>query len=285
MSRSAYFLIADITGYTDFLPGSELEHAQGIMQSLLTVLVESATPPMRLAKFEGDAVFCYAPADAVVQPQALLDMAENIYCKFAAALGRICRNTTCPCWACRRAGDLDLKFVLHAGEYAEQSIAGRTEFTGTAVIVAHRLMKNRIREATGYGAYVFVTDAAISAMGTDKLRALGTRHSEAIEGLGEVAGWVLDMAPVWSDRWERERQWVAPDEKLWFPALSATFPISPAGDMELPARARPTPALDRRHDRHDGRWPGGWSAGRRRHPTLRPRQASPRLRDRRLAAL
>src|SRR5438128_11199366 len=125
MSRTGYFLIADISGYTEFLAGSELEHAQGIMQSLLTVLVEAIAPPMQRTKFEGDAVFCHAPADDIARPQTILDGIDDIYCRFAAALERIRRNTTCACRACRRAGDLNLKFVLHHGEYAEQTIAGR----------------------------------------------------------------------------------------------------------------------------------------------------------------
>ena len=228
MSRNGYFLIADISGYTEFLAGSELEHAQGIMQALLETLVESIAPPMHLAKFEGDAVFCYAPAERVVQAQSVLDGVENIYCKFAAALERIRLNTTCPCQACRRAGDLDLKFVLHHGEYAEQSIAGRKELAGTAVIVAHRLMKNAIRESLGIKAYVFVTDAATAAMGAEQALAHAARHNETIDGIGPLAGWVTDMAPVWQRRRDKERTWIAPGEALWFPALGGTLPISPA---------------------------------------------------------
>ena len=228
MSRNGYFLIADISGYTEFLAGSELEHAQGIMQALLETLVESIAPPMHLAKFEGDAVFCYAPAEQVMQAQSVLDGVENIYCKFAAALERIRRNTTCPCQACRRAGDLDLKFVLHHGEYAEQSIAGRKELAGTAVIVAHRLMKNALRESIGIKAFFFLSDVAAAALGTGKELTPAARHNETIDGIGPVAGWVTDMAPVWEMRRESERAWVAPDAPQWFPALSGTLPVSPA---------------------------------------------------------
>lgn len=228
MSRNGYFLIADITGYTDFFAGSELEHAQGIVQSLLTTLTESIAAPLRLAKLEGDAVFCYAPAEAVRQPPSVLDIVEDVYCRFARALERIRRNTTCPCSACRRAGDLDLKFVLHYGEYAEQSIAGRSELAGTAVIAVHRLLKNRVREATGIDAYVFATDAAGEAMGGGRALQVGTPHGETIDGLGALAGRVLDMAPVWQARRESERAWVAPDQRLWFPALGGTLPIAPS---------------------------------------------------------
>ena len=228
MSRTGYFLIADISGYTEFMAGTELEHSQGIMASLLTTLVEAIAPPMKLTKFEGDAVFCAAPAEGVARAQTILDGVDDLYCRFAGALERIKRNTTCPCQACRKAGDLNLKFALHHGEYAEQSIAGRTELAGTPIIVVHRLLKNRILEATGVQAYLYVTDASARAL--DAVRAFDgkPRHSETIDGIGPVEGWVVDMAPKWAERRERERVWVAPGEKLWFPVLSGTLPISPA---------------------------------------------------------
>jgi len=221
-----YLLIADISGYTEFLAGSELEHAQGIMHSLMTTLVEAVAPPMHLAKFEGDAVFCAAAAPQVSRPHSILDGVDDIYCRFAAALERIRLNTTCPCQACRRAGDLNLKFVLHHGEYAEQTIAGRNELVGAPIIVVHRLMKNRIRESTGIKAYLFVTEAAAAALDATATFAGQPRHAEQIEGIGEVEGWIFDMAPVWAARRDRERIWVAPDATPWFPALRCTLPIS-----------------------------------------------------------
>lgn len=228
MNRASYLLIADVSGYTEFLAGSELEHAQGIMHNLMTALVEAIAPPMRLAKFEGDAVFCAAPAEGVSRPQTILDGVDDIYCRFAGALERIRLNTTCPCQACRKAGDLNLKFVLHHGEYVEQSIAGQNELVGAPVIVVHRLMKNRIRETTGVQAYLYVTDAAAKALEAEPAFAGKPRHEENVENVGTMGGWIVDMMPVWSDRRERERVWVAPDDELWFPALGGTLPVSPA---------------------------------------------------------
>jgi uncharacterized protein YndB with AHSA1/START domain len=226
--RSGYFLIADISGYTRFLADSELEHAQDIIQTLLNSLVEGIAPPMKLAKFEGDAVFCYAPAEAVVRPQTILDGIDDIYSRFSGMRERITRNTTCPCQACRRTADLNLKFVLHHGEYVEQSIAAHCEIAGTAVIVVHRLMKNHIRESTGIDAYLFVTEAAAQALGEIASPAGRIRHDEAVEGIGRVSGWVSDMAPVWRRRREQERAWISPAELLWFPPVGNVLPISPA---------------------------------------------------------
>jgi hypothetical protein len=62
---SACFVIADISGYTCFLAGVELEHAQDVIADVMDTKVRRLRPPFRLAKFEGDAAFFYAVADKV----------------------------------------------------------------------------------------------------------------------------------------------------------------------------------------------------------------------------
>ena len=56
----ACLAIADITGYTRFLAGTELDHAQDILADLTNTVVTSLRPSLRLAKLEGDAVFVYS---------------------------------------------------------------------------------------------------------------------------------------------------------------------------------------------------------------------------------
>ena len=62
----ACFVIADISGYTNFVSGVvELDHAQDILADIIDTLIRALRPPFRLAKFEGDAAFVYALADKV----------------------------------------------------------------------------------------------------------------------------------------------------------------------------------------------------------------------------
>src|SRR5450631_3090423 len=61
--ESACFVIADISGYTAFLAGVELDHAHDIIADVMDTVVRRLRPPARLAKFEGDAAFFYAVAD------------------------------------------------------------------------------------------------------------------------------------------------------------------------------------------------------------------------------
>ena len=41
-----YFLIADITGYTQYLSESELDHAQKSLTALLNLLIKHTRPPL-----------------------------------------------------------------------------------------------------------------------------------------------------------------------------------------------------------------------------------------------
>ena len=56
-----YLLLADISGYTEFLTGTELEHSHAIVTELTKLIRTALTPPMQFVKVEGDAVLCFAP--------------------------------------------------------------------------------------------------------------------------------------------------------------------------------------------------------------------------------
>ncbi len=62
-TESACLLIADISGYTGYLAGVEIEHAQDILADLMGTIVSALRPGFRLAKLEGDAAFTYAITD------------------------------------------------------------------------------------------------------------------------------------------------------------------------------------------------------------------------------
>ena len=42
--QHGYLVLADISGYTSFLAKSELDHAQDILRSILTLLIGELTP-------------------------------------------------------------------------------------------------------------------------------------------------------------------------------------------------------------------------------------------------
>ncbi len=57
---------------------------------------------------------------------------------------RFQRGIFCSCGACQGVGGLSLKIVGHYGEIGIQQIGGRDKLFGPAVILVHRMLKNRI---------------------------------------------------------------------------------------------------------------------------------------------
>jgi hypothetical protein len=194
---TGYLLLSDITGYTAFLTGSELDHANAILKSLFETLLARHTPPLRVTKLEGDAIFAYLPDGQVYASQAILDTIQSLYAGFRTAQEAMRLNTTCTCQACRNIPNLDLKFFIHYGEFILQSLGGSIELSGSDVILVHRLLKNSVTERTGLRAYALFTQAALGKMNTPDFEAELTPHSERYEYLGETYCRLFDLHAFW----------------------------------------------------------------------------------------
>lgn len=194
--ESGFLVIADLTGYTAYLSGSEIEHAPAIAGDLLETIVGRLEPPFRLTKFEGDAAFLFVE-DGRADGSLLLDAIEAAYLAFRRRLRSIDQATSCDCNSCRLAPRLDLKLFVHHGTFVRSRIAGRDELAGSDVILVHRLLKGTgAAEAHGNGFTLF-TAAAVAALGIQP-DSLGLEAGqEAIEHLGLVDTFTLDLEARW----------------------------------------------------------------------------------------
>jgi uncharacterized protein YndB with AHSA1/START domain len=203
-AERACLVIGDISGYTAYLAGSELEHAQDVLADLVETMVGAMRPVLRLAKLEGDAAFAYAP-EAKIDSSMLLDTVEGCYFTFRRRLQSIRQATTYQCNACVLIPNLNLKFFAHDGEFVRHRIAGREEFAGTDVILVHRLMKNSVAETFHLNGYALITAACIAATGLDP-GALGMQpHRETYEHIGEVPAYMHDLEARWKHEQEHRR--------------------------------------------------------------------------------
>ena len=165
--QRGYLVLADLSGYTSFVASTELDHAQGILTNLLGLLRRHLTPALDLAEVEGDALFLHLPERRVLRADGILDLVESTYVGFRDLVHTMQRTARCPCQACQAIPSLDLKFVIHFGDYVLQDVGGATKPFGTSVTLAHRLLKNRVTEVTGWPAYVLLTEAALGRMGIE----------------------------------------------------------------------------------------------------------------------
>lgn len=229
-------LIADITGYTGYLAGTELDHAQDILADLIGSVVTALSPGFRLAKLEGDAAFTYRTGERI-DGSVLLDTVEHCYIGFRRRRRDVRQATSCECNACSRIPDLDLKFVVHHGDTVQQRIAGRRELMGSAVVVAHRLLKNEVVARHQVPAYALISQACVDASDLDPAVLGMRRHADTYDGIGEVEAWVHDLEARWREEEARSRVRVSPEEAILDLTVSAAVPPQVAWEfLTLPGQ-------------------------------------------------
>jgi class 3 adenylate cyclase len=196
-----YLLLADITGYTGFMAGVEREHAvdfsggipvgYAVLGALLNAVIEGLEPDFAVVKLEGDAVFAAASASSLDgQGDHVASRLGAMYRSFTDARTRAIPSSDHICIACPAVAHLDLKAVLHRGTAVRQTVGSGSDLLGPAVTVAHRLLKNTIRDRIGSRPYLFVTDAAATGLG---LSEAGIAHGEVYSDAGQIHGRILEL--------------------------------------------------------------------------------------------
>ena len=196
-----YLLLADISGYTGFMTGVEQAHgvdfsagipaAYAVLGALLDTVIEGVEPEFTLVKLEGDAVFAAAPAARLDgQGDLVLEKLGAMYQAFTDGRTRAIPASDHMCTACPAVAHLDLKAVLHRGHAVRQAVGSGSDLLGPAVTVAHRLLKNTIRDQIGFRPYLFLTDAAATALG---LSEAGLAHREEYVDAGQIQGRILEL--------------------------------------------------------------------------------------------
>jgi len=177
---------------------------------LLQIIVERFRPLLTISKLEGDAVFAYTPEANLPRGELLLDLLESTYVAFRDRQMGIERRTTCECNACRRIPDLDLKVLIHYGDYLRQDVGGIAELLGSDVNLAHRLLKNHVSEATGWRAYMLFTEQSLAHLGVS----LPVTHAqiETYDHLGNVQTYSLDLHERYQALTDARRVFVTAEE-------------------------------------------------------------------------
>lgn len=189
--QHGYLMLADISGYTSFVAQTEIEHADLALSYLLEAIIDKLGSLFTIAKLEGDAVFAYMEESRLQEGKTMLDVIDQSYLAFRDKAASLFAQATCPCKACRAIPTLDLKFILHHGEYVIQQVAGIRDLLGTDVNLLHRLLKNGVAKSTGWKGYALFTDSALEHMKCSKVSYF--KRCETYEHLGDVDIYCMDM--------------------------------------------------------------------------------------------
>lgn len=157
--NDAFVVIADITGYTQFLHGSRFtaDHAQYLVLQLLDAIAEVSGSSLNFIKIEGDAIVFVCDGKTPEVQGKILD--RTIALMVMAFYGRrrsLGLKNTCPCAACRNIDRLDLKMTVDLGPISSFTINEKPDISGLPVIRAFRLLKVKTR----HRANIIVTQMA-----------------------------------------------------------------------------------------------------------------------------
>lgn len=93
------------------------------------------------------------------------------------------QHAVCPCGACLAIIDLTLKFVVHHGPLAEIKVGRFVKPSGTEMIVAHRLLKNGIKN----NEYLLMTEKLLKHAGAEETSEMKwASSSEEYASIGKI---------------------------------------------------------------------------------------------------
>src|SRR3954463_6269480 len=174
----------------DFSEG--IPAAYSILGDLLDSVVQGVMPDLALVKLEGDAVFAAAPAAGRCgRGDRPLETIHGTSRSFIDARTRAIPANDHVCTACPAVAHLDLKVVLHRGPVVRQAVGSGSDLLGPAVTVAHRLLKNTVRDRIGARPYLFMTDAAARGLA---LQGIGVAHGEEYPDAGQIEGRIVELS-------------------------------------------------------------------------------------------
>lgn len=196
-------VLPDITGYTEFLSKVEITHSRHVISDLMHLLIKGNRLGLSLSEIEGDALLYYRMGPPPPF-EDIVEQARHWVREFHLYLKRTQGNIYCHCGACQTVGMLSLKVVCHYGEIGNFQIGDREKLFGPDLIVAHRLLKNRL----DFREYLMATDQVFGACERSVGECEGFQpHVEEYPVLGPIATGVLDLAPTVSNLPEIPNPW------------------------------------------------------------------------------
>lgn len=142
-SEQATILIPDISGYTEFVSKAEIEHSALILKYLIETIVEAVGDDFVVSEIEGDAVLLYRKGSPPSK-QEITEKCIRIFKAFHEMATTMDGMRVCQCIACKGVVRLSLKFIVHYGTISENKVANFNKASGIDMVIAHRLLKNRI---------------------------------------------------------------------------------------------------------------------------------------------
>ena len=162
MTKSLLF-IPDITGFTEFVNNTEIEHGQHIISELLERIIDCNKLNMEISEVEGDAVFFYK-TEHIPNLKDMYNQAKEMFLNFHSHLKLYETQRICQCGACSTASQLSLKFIVHSAEIGFTTIKNKRKPFGSDIVLLHKLLKNMVE----HDEYMLFTHQYMEEVGDEK---------------------------------------------------------------------------------------------------------------------
>ncbi|GGD81653.1 hypothetical protein GCM10011412_19290 [Maribacter cobaltidurans] len=137
--------IPDISGFTEFMSETDFDLSSKVIPTLLNKIIYSNKIGLKVSEIEGDAVLFFRTGK-MPPLKKLIEQCENFYIEFYKQLDELRDQYKDSKDAPIIPEVLGLKIILHYGEeVASTKVGNRIKLFGEDLIVAHRLLKNKIR--------------------------------------------------------------------------------------------------------------------------------------------
>lgn len=193
--------IPDISGFTKFMSDAEADLSAKVVPALLNQIIYSNEIGLKVSEIEGDAVLFYRRGD-LPPLKKLIDQCTAFYSEFYKQLQTLDTKYMSETNGEPIIKSLGLKIILHYGEDVEAVTIGKhIKLMGEDVIIAHKLLKNKIDKND----YILFSQALLDQYKDDVLEerlfwAELNHRDETYEHIGEINYAYIDLTPLKSTK-------------------------------------------------------------------------------------
>src|SRR5438128_12282981 len=111
-AEAGFLILADISGFTAFVAGTELEHGALVTGVLLEAVMRRLAPPLEIQELEGDAVFAIGADGALRDGSVLPPLLADAFAVRKEEQRRLEDDDGCSFRACSDSPALDRQVVV-----------------------------------------------------------------------------------------------------------------------------------------------------------------------------
>lgn len=182
--RPTLIIIPDITGFTDYMNNSNLEHSQKAIGTLLESILDNNILNLKVSDIEGNTILFYS-YDLNKTIDQIIHQCELMFQKFHDKL-KTFNPSNCKCGTCERLHNLTLKFVVHFGNLSYLMLKDYCRLFGKDLKIAHTLLKNSI----DFREYILVTDNVLVNYKRERkismINSSWQEGKESVTNIGEI---------------------------------------------------------------------------------------------------